>query len=199
MAVRTRSGYTFTRNWADRGLLNWHEYLADLAGKPLVYLEIGIFEGRSGCRLLDEFLTHPDARYIGIDIWKYESKYDGPTVEARARANLERHLGKVELIQGSSPWVLRHPRWLPASIDVGYIDGDHGMAGVLADSVLVWPLVKPGGVVIWDDYSSRRRNRQVRLAVDRFLACYPGTYSPLFHARGQFGVRKNPVESAGLP
>lgn len=187
--------YVFTRNWADRGQANWHEHLAYLAGKPFTYLEIGVFEGRSGCWMLDDFLTHPSSRYIGIDLWEFDRRYDGKQVEARARANLSRHAAKAELLKGPSHWLLRSPRWLPATIDVGLIDGDHGATGVLSDSVLVWPLVKPGGVMIWDDYCDRRRHRGIRKAADAFLSCIEGSYLPLFQSRQQLAIRKLPDDS----
>jgi predicted O-methyltransferase YrrM len=36
--------------------------------------------------------------------------------------------------------------------DVAFIDGDHGRAAVLHDTMLARALVRPGGMVIWHDY-----------------------------------------------
>ena len=180
----------FTANWADRAQANWLEFLPHLAHSKLTYLEIGVFEGRSGCWILENVLTHAEARYIGIDSWPFYQDRDGGIVEARARNNLSPDSDKVELIRGESQWVLRQPRWQPETIDVGYIDGDHGSEAVLTDSVLLWPLIKPGGVLIWDDCSRRRKNRPVRCAIRAFLACVPDRYVPMFSKRLQFAIRK---------
>ena len=40
--------------------------------------------------------------------------------------------------------------------DLVYIDASHEAADVLADAVLAWPLLKPGGFLGFDDYTSRR-------------------------------------------
>ena len=35
-----------------------------------------------------------------------------------------------------------------------YIDGSHARDDALMDSLLAWPLLKPDGIIIWDDYVS---------------------------------------------
>jgi predicted O-methyltransferase YrrM len=37
--------------------------------------------------------------------------------------------------------------------DIIYIDADHKASSVLEDAILAFPLLKPGGVMIFDDYS----------------------------------------------
>jgi len=39
-----------------------------------------------------------------------------------------------------------------APCDVAFIDGDHGRAAVLHDSMLARATVRPGGIIIWHDY-----------------------------------------------
>lgn len=190
--IRARNNYQFSKNWTARGVRNWEEHLLPLAGTPLTYLEIGVFEGRSGCWMLDRVLTHPNSRYIGIDCWDYAKKYRSSVIEERARSNIGKHSGKGELLRGQSQLILRQSRWLPSSIDIGYIDGDHRAYETLADSVLTWPLIKPNGLLIWDDYRLRVRDstNPVRIAIDSFLACVAGQYEPVFK-NNQVGIRKN--------
>jgi hypothetical protein len=48
---------------------------------------------------------------------------------------------------------------------------------VLADAVLAWPLLKPGGLVCFDDYGwwlDPAPERSPKLAVDAFLAVMRG-------------------------
>lgn len=61
--------------------------------------------------------------------------------------------------------------------DFAYIDGDHEAMNVLEDAVLCFRLVKPGGVMIFDDVLWQDpHNWGVRLfpklAVDAFLTMY---------------------------
>lgn len=182
--------YEYTADWASRAQANWREFLPHLAHTKMTYLEIGVFEGRSGCWMLENILTHDESRYIGIDSWPFYLNRDGAVVEARARANLATYPDKAELIRGESQWVLRQPRWKLETIDVAYIDGDHSAQAVLTDSVLLWPVVKRGGILIWDDCSHRRKNRPVRHAIQAFLSCFSGQFLPLFSSRLQYAVRK---------
>lgn len=186
--------YRFTANWSKRGATNWQTSLSHLNATPLVYLEIGVFEGRSACWMLDHVMTHPDSRYIGIDPWADYEGREGAAIELLAIANLASHREKAELIRGDSRWVLRQTRWRPESIDVAYIDGDHRAEAVLTDSVLIWPLIRPGGVLIWDDYGNRGKNRSVRKGVDAFLSCLDERFDRLFERDYQLAVRKRAAE-----
>ena len=44
------------------------------------------------------------------------------------------------------------PEFADHSLDYVYIDGDHTVAGVVADCLLWWPKLKPGGLFFGDDY-----------------------------------------------
>jgi hypothetical protein len=54
-------------------------------------------------------------------------------------------------------------------IDFFHIDGDHSFPGALHDMMLAWPTIRPGGVMLVDDYDFVR---EVRRAVDRFACDY---------------------------
>ena len=63
---------------------------------------------------------------------------------------------------------------------------------VTADSNHTWPLVRPGGIVIWDDYTwspGAPPEERPQPAIDAFLAAHEGQYRLL--AKGlQVIVRK---------
>jgi hypothetical protein len=59
------------------------------------------------------------------------------------------------LYQGSSLLALSRLPVRP-TFDVAYIDGDHSALGAVLDTCLVWPLVKPGGIVAFDDWTHPR-------------------------------------------
>ena len=183
----------YSSDWAKHFVVNARAHLMHLAERPVRCLEIGVFEGRSGRWMLENLLVHPESSYVGIDAWGWN---DG--AEEKARENLMPHADRVELRRGDSGWVLRQGAWEPESFDFAYIDGCHRALAVLTDSTLVWPLVKVGGLVVWDDYQWRKplwkRNRRPKHlrpkeAIDAFLMAIRGDYDLLFK-NYQVGVCK---------
>jgi hypothetical protein len=150
----------------------WRRVLAPYVGQPdLHYLEIGTYEGRSFVWMLDNVFTHPTSRATGIDINLRPELLHNISV---ARAN-----DRVVLYEGRSEQALRSLR--ADTVDVAYIDGSHRLYDCLSDAVRVWPLVRDGGVVIFDDYeynltSDREAVGPVhdeltpRLCIETFLA-----------------------------
>lgn len=58
---------TFTSDFFKGNIPNWERWLAPFKGQPVTALEIGSYEGRSACWLLENILTHPDARLLCVD------------------------------------------------------------------------------------------------------------------------------------
>lgn len=138
---------------------------ADLIGKEVDFLEVGVYEGRSGLWLMDNILTHPEASYTGVDNWKEEhltakeravrNFYDGPLDH-----------GHITFYHEDSGVML--PRLDRESFDGIHIDGCHSYVGASADIRNAWPLLRPGGVILCDDYL--RADYGVAQAVHEFLA-----------------------------
>ena len=58
------------------------------------------------------------------------------------------------------------------SFDAAYIDGSHRAPNVMLDAVLSWKLVKPGGLLIFDDYKWAPElppHERPKMAIDAFL------------------------------
>ena len=145
-----------------RGTAKW--MFAEFVGKPIHYLEVGIYEGRSGCWMLDNVLTHPLADHTGVDV--AQGDRDAAAHET-AIQNFSRHKGKYVLIRGDSTEVLPAlVRW-QARFEIVYIDGGHAKEQCLADLNNAWPLVAPGGVLLCDDYL--HPDYGVKEAVDQFI------------------------------
>ena len=94
-------------------------------------------------------------------------------LERTARENIakSKNCGKVEVIKGLSQRVFADLDARFGSepwIDVLYIDGAHDSMSVARDVVLYVPMVKPGGVVFFDDYA----HPDVRRAVDMSLNAF---------------------------
>ena len=73
--------------------------------------------------------------------------------------------------------------------DLIYIDGDHSSEGVLLDGLLSWELLRPGGLLIFDDYDSFG----VPIAVDAFVKMRAGELRVLWTSV-QYIVRKHHTE-----
>jgi hypothetical protein len=169
----------------------WKELLAGYAGKPNIsYLEIGVWEGRSALWMLENILTSPSASVTAIDIVAKERWVKNLALSGRTQS--------VKMIVAPSQKALRSLD--PESFDIVYIDGSHLAADVLADAVFSWELLKPGGIMIFDDYcldasdfgvdgQALPLDRLPKAAIDSFLL----TYSPhleLLHRYYQVAIRK---------
>ncbi|MGO9056404.1 MAG: class I SAM-dependent methyltransferase [Candidatus Binataceae bacterium] len=135
-------GHSFQYDWFSWNIRSFEKHLAHLRGQPCCALEIGSHEGRASTWLLENILTHPDARLTTIDIY----------VEGVFWENIKSSGGfaKTHMLVKPSREALRE---LPfCSYDFIYIDGSHWTIDVLEDAVLSFRLAKIGAVVAFDDY-----------------------------------------------
>lgn len=144
--------YEFTEDWFTGHINEWIHRLSDLVDTPCRCLEIGSFEGRSTVWLADNILTHPKASLICIDPLLAEFYYYVDDYPSRLMYNIQRcsYPDKVEVRQGFSQEVL--PRLRDLQFDFAYVDGSHEARDVIADWVLLYPLLKKGALVCFDDY-----------------------------------------------
>ena len=136
--------------------------------KAIHWLEIGSFEGRSTLWTIENMLQHPDSTITCVDpfdIWpmhedqpnfNYETTFDHNTAEF---ASLIKHKGKSSSVL---------PTLKPNSFHGCYIDGSHDKADVLEDAHLIWNLMKPNAIIVFDDYGWGKGDG-VKLAVSELL------------------------------
>ncbi|HPM80821.1 MAG TPA: class I SAM-dependent methyltransferase [Candidatus Anammoximicrobium sp.] len=192
--IAYRQAYDFTVNWFTWNIPVWEKVLAPFKGQPdIQYLEIGVYEGRSAIWMLENILTHPTARLTGIDI------FDGP-YEARFRANVKRSgfEDQVRAVKASSQRAVGN---LPLeSFDIVYIDGSHAKDDVLEDAILCWRVLKPNGILIFDDYrwaccfesgTCDKPGDSPRPAIDAFAQCFANR-SEVVHNSYQLILKKKP-------
>lgn len=171
----------FTNDWADHFRDTWARCPALQEFRPQRWLEIGTYEGRSACWMMQEKIAW------GGQIVCVDRCGCFPEQEAVARANLEEASANNNvaslLLQGTLASVLARLspdawRMGPGDFDGCYIDGPKDYDGALETSRLAWDLVRDGGVLIWDDIHwdeekrihDRNKFSPVGLAVQTLLA-----------------------------
>jgi len=140
----------FTTDWFSFRIPHWLDLVLPQLHKTESprYLEIGSYEGRSACWVAGQLASSPEAEVHCVDIW------GNPEVEARFDSNT-----------ADEPLIRKHKQdslyWLAKALtekqqfDVIYIDGDHQGKSALLDAAMAWPLLRPGGIMVFDDYPWR--------------------------------------------
>jgi len=177
----------FTYDWFSNNIASWTTLLAEFKGKPnLKFIEIGCYEGRATRWLLDNILTHDSAIIDVIDTFEGSMEHEGGMVEhlyEKFLANIPEVETKVLVYTGRSQEILGE-RFFPNFYDFVYVDGSHIAKDVLMDGMLAWPLLKKGGIMIFDDYKWDKypqENLNPKMAIDAFLSLYKGEYEELLH------------------
>ncbi len=137
----------FTSDWVSQHIFTWHQLLGPIASKPgLCAIEIGSHEGRSACWWLENVLTDGSSMLTCVDPWHDSA------VERRFDLNIA-DTGKLQQVQKWKFESRKAFHLMPdSSLDFAYIDGWHEARDVLFDGLAVLPLLKPGGMLIFDDY-----------------------------------------------
>jgi hypothetical protein len=182
--------YKYTTDWQGAVRQTWPEILKDFKDKPnLNFLEIGCWEGRTTNWLFDNILTHRSSKMTVVDVFKGSPEETGmngldlDTIRDRFEFNTSKRSKKITILEGYSNEVLRQFKPEPI-FDVAYIDGTHTAYGTLEDAILVHHLIKPGGLIIFDDYGWKDPNRpsptdSPQLGIDCFCAAFKDFYDVL--------------------
>ncbi len=194
-AASSAASYAFTRDWFSGYIPVWKRLIAQ--EKPRKILEIGAFEGRSACFMLEEcpLVADGEVSLTCVDTWEGSIEHrQGGAVEATMSDVESRfdHNTRIALEKSAKPVVLRKLKQksqnalaglitagATESFDLIYIDGSHEAPDVLADAAMAFPLLRVGGTLIFDDYlwSMDRPGHQDVLrmpkpAIDAFLNIY---------------------------
>lgn len=185
----------FTNDWFSGNIPTWSEYLGPLKNKPVTALEIGSYEGRSAKWLLENILTHENATITCIDTFEGSMEHKDLGVDFSTTEQIFDfqvacpYANKVIKIKDTSrnALIAFNSGYLPwgsatKPYDLVYIDGSHMAADVMLDALLVWPLMAPGGILIFDDLEWNaypEPGKTPKLAIQTFFEMYRDQLSVL--------------------
>jgi predicted O-methyltransferase YrrM len=195
--------YQFTKDWFHWAPEVW-EQLIPMLPERKAFLEIGSFEGRSTVWIIENMME--DGGFIDcIDTWGGGEEHDTQdmgSVEARFEDNVEAAMRKFTTDIGVDRWVAKLPGKSTDKLavlitqkdryDFIYIDGSHIAKDVLTDACMAWPLLKAGGIMVFDDYmwgEPRDILHRPKLAIDAFCNIFVEEVEVVF-AGYQLVVRK---------
>jgi predicted O-methyltransferase YrrM len=120
-----------------------------------------------------------------------EKRFDHNCAVALAEWDVEITKYKGISVQNLAHWLVEEPKDHP-TFDFIYIDGSHIAKDVLTDAVMAWPLLKPKGLMVFDDYmwgNPRDILRRPKPAIDAFTNMFAEEVD-IIHVGYQLVVRK---------
>jgi cephalosporin hydroxylase len=197
--------YTFTQDWFSHNIPVWEQLIPLLPERdPEVgrwFIEIGSFEGRSMVWMAENMMEAGDDLTC-IDTWGGSEEHSAETVQGIE----DRFDHNLAVIRDKFPdhifSKIKEKSFLALARDITYgdlhaadfiyIDGSHTAKDVLTDACMAWPLLKQGGLMVFDDYlwgESRDILHRPRLAVDFFVNIFAESLD-IVHIGYQYAVRK---------
>lgn len=149
---------------------HWHNHIL----LPLLemtrgqtYLEIGSYAGASLC-LACQALTVKEV--IGIDNCKVFPRQQQMILDNVSKYKRSDQSVVVHPCQSNDTTLLSQLHARRPFVDVLFIDGSHRYGDVIADFAAYSPLVKPGGIIAFDDYHDAQHSPEVHPAVDFIIS-----------------------------
>jgi hypothetical protein len=170
----------YTQDWFSYHEEHWLRHFGQLAGRPGVQaVEVGSYEGRSACWIANHLLTGDGCRLVCVEPF---GQYEGQERNFDHNVRLAGCANKVVKLRGRSHQVL--PLLTEESVDFVYVDGSHLILDVLQDAAMCWRLLRPRGILVFDDYEHALFPDSFGMsagpAIRAFLTLLSGQYELLF-------------------
>ena len=163
----------FTQDWFTHNIPNFEKCLAAIPERKRL-LEIGAYEGRSTCWLIQNMDNHGT-------IYSIDPFPNMPDVEERFMNNTREAVKGTKiiscLVKDYSCNALAKMITLGNEFDFIYVDGNHDPAATLTDAAMAWDMLKSGGVMLFDDYEYP--HEPTKCGIDGFLMGFVGKYDLL--------------------
>jgi predicted O-methyltransferase YrrM len=181
----------FTHDWFSHNVPNFELCMQAIPEKKC-FLEIGAFEGRATCWLLENGLAEKGSivcidpfsgsvEHGGIDFTAVEARFWSNTSQTRKDTQV------VSLFKKPSYDALAEMIGFKYAFDFIYIDGSHAPDMALTDACMSWGLLKQGGVMLFDDY--QYPHEPTKVGIDGFLNAF-GEKFKVVAQNYQYGIQK---------
>lgn len=188
------SEYQFTHDWFKWAPDLWTQLTPML---PIGdFLEIGSFEGRSTVWMMEHMLEK--GHFIDcVDTWEGGEEHgaeDMSAVEARFDHNIRVAEEKFPVRKAHKFKMTSYEALRTTDVDYAfiYIDGSHIAKDVMTDACMAWPLLKKGGIMVFDDYmwgNPRDILHRPKPAIDAFCNIF-AEEAEIVHVGYQLVVRR---------
>jgi predicted O-methyltransferase YrrM len=200
--------YKFTTEWFDIAIPTWTELFVNNKRQIKDVLEVGCYEGRATVWLCENVLTEPGSTYEVIDTFggslsesgmvheKEQSEQGALTIEENFRHNIQFFPDiEFKIHKGFSQKVL--PQLDKKEYDLIYIDASHRADDTLVDAYFAHKLLKPGGIIIFDDFGWKDPKdlapiNSPELGIRMFWQLYQSEYEILFEGYQVGFMKKTP-------
>lgn len=182
----------FTQDWFSNNIPNFEQCMLAIPEKKL-FLEIGAFEGRATCWMLENALAEKGS-IVCIDPFEgisLDGTIDFKAVEARFWTNTSQARNSsqvVSLVKNTSYKGLAEMIGFKYAFDFIYVDGSHAPFDTLVDACMAWGLLKQGGVMLFDDYMYPHEDTQ--MGIDAFINTLPYDKYKILFTNYQLAVQK---------
>lgn len=171
----------FTQDWFSHNINNFQNIKKELGSVERI-LEIGCFEGRATCWMLENMLNTDGIIYV-VDTFKGSDEHAGMELSSLRQTfneNIDearKETQGVMLYEKTSYEALANiiGDGIRDYFDFIYIDGSHTAPDVITDACMAFNLLKPNGIMLFDDYMWLGMPgilNQPKIAVDAFTTLF---------------------------
>ena len=161
---------------------NFERFLIPLAGQDnLTFLQLGAYTGDASVWMLDNVLTGKNTILVDVDTWQGSdeevhhsldfSDVERVYVKKVMNRAYKQKMTTVDYLKGSKLF-----------FDFVYVDADHTAASALIDAELAWGLLRPNGILAFDDYEWGAHlppSKSPKLGINLFIERHQGEFITL--------------------
>jgi predicted O-methyltransferase YrrM len=155
--------HLYSQDWFTHNTTNFSDCttrLQEKFGEVKSILEIGCYEGRGTCWMLENMLSDSGTiicidPFMGVDNGQADPTIRDQILEGRFNHNVnlsKKSTQTVSVIPTVSYTALATLISANIQFDFIYVDGDHTGEGALTDACMAWGLLRQGGIMLFDDY-----------------------------------------------
>lgn len=178
----------FTNTWFGTVQPVWDRFIPELEATRV--LEVGSYEGASACYLISKLAAKAPLEIHCVDTWAGSVEFEGSDIDMEAVEGRFHRNTALSIARSAFPVTLQvHKDRSDVCLailltekrknyfDLVYIDGSHQASDTLSDAVLGFHLLRPSGIMVFDDYLWRegpdRDNplQTPKMAIDAFINC----------------------------